>query len=63
MRRIWHEEVDGMLALGTAELDGYFYLNLIDGKAITSKLDENTCQKTFDCSVKDLIKYLRDLGY
>lgn len=63
MRRIVIDENDGMLILRTFEYDGYIYLRLEDGKAITSLLDDNTCQKTFGCSAGELKKYIKDYGY
>ncbi len=63
MRDIIFEEQDGKLVLGTPELDGYIYLNYVNGKADTSRLDDNTCQKTFGCSANELRKFLRNKGY
>jgi hypothetical protein len=63
MRNIKTEEQDGMLVLRTPELDGYTYLRLEDGKADTSLLDDHTCRNTFDCSIDDLKKFIKEQGY
>ena len=63
MKRIIIEEQKDKLVLGTQEHDGYFYLNYQNGKADTSRLDENSCYKTFNCSSKELCEYLRRKGY
>ncbi len=63
MRDIIIEEQDGRLSLGTVELDGYINLPLIDGIADTSRLDDNTCQKTFACNTKELCKFIKENGY
>ena len=54
---------DEMLVLETPELDSYIYLPLENGKAITVRLDDNTCKKTFDCRSEELKKYIIDRGY
>lgn len=63
MRRIILSEQDEMLVLETPELDSYIYLPIEDGKALTFRLDDNTCQKAFECSAKELKKYIKDRGY
>ena len=63
MRNIKVEKTEEMLVLRTKELDGYIYLPLEDRKAKTTNLDDNTCQKTFDCSAKELRDFIKDLGY
>jgi len=50
MRRIKMSVQDEMLVLETPELDDYIYLPLENGKAVVSRLGDNTCKKTFDCS-------------
>lgn len=63
MRSIIIEEQEERLVLGTPELDGYIYLSYTNGKADTSRLDENSCQKIFACSIKELRDFLRKKGY
>lgn len=63
MREIGIEEERDRLVLRTVELDGYINLPLIDGKANTSRLDDNTCQKTFACSAEELRKFIQKKGY
>ena len=63
MRRIKLSIQDEMLVLETPELDGYIYLPLENGKAVVSRLDDNTCKKTFDCSSEELKRYIKDRGY
>lgn len=63
MRDIFIEDESDRLVLGTPELDGYINLPLLDKKADTSRLDDNTCQKTFACNAKELRKFIKDKGY
>ena len=63
MRRIKFTEQNEMLVLETPELDSYMYLPIENGKAITTRLDGNSCKKTFDCSVKELKEYIKEIGY
>lgn len=63
MREIGIEEERDRLVLCTVELDGCINLPLTDGKADTSRLDDNTCQKTFACSAKELRKFIQEKGY
>lgn len=63
MKNIVIENQGDRLILGTSELDGYICLSLADGKADTSRLDDNTCQKTFACSTKELCEFIKKEGY
>jgi len=63
MRQIKIKEENNMLVLSTLELDSYMYLNLYDGKADTSKLDDNSCSKSFQCKAFELRDFLNKQGY
>lgn len=63
MRKIVIEDEGDRLVLGTVELDGYINLPLNNNKADISRLDDNTCQKTFDCSANELCDYIQKKGY
>ena len=63
MRDINVQEEKGMLVLSTPELNGYTYLQMEEGKAITSFLDDKSCRDTFDCSANELKKYIKAKGY
>ncbi len=63
MRNIVFEEDRDRLILRTVELDGYVNLPITNNKADTSRLDNNTCHKTFDCSVEELRKLINQKGY
>lgn len=63
MRDIIIEEQEERLVLGTPELDGYIYLSYVNGKADTSGLEDNSCQKTFACSADELRKFIKLRGY
>ena len=63
MRDIIIKEQEGKLVLRTPELDGYMYLNYENGKADTSRLEDNSCQNTFACSAKELRQLLKEEGY
>ncbi len=63
MRDIVFEEERERLVLRTVELDGYINLPLTGGKSDTSRLDDNTCQKTFACSAKELREFISKKGY
>ena len=63
MRNIIFEELDERLVLRTPELDSYIYLRLEGKRADTSLLDDNTCQKAFACSAKELRKEINERGY
>ena len=63
MREIVIEEQSDRLVLHTVELDGYINLPLTDGKVDTSRLEDNSCQKTFACSAKELRELITCKGY
>ncbi len=63
MRKIIIEKQEDRLVLKTPELDSYLYLNYENKMADTSRLDENSCRKTFDCTPSELRKFLEDEGY
>lgn len=63
MKEIQFQENEGMLILSTPECDSCLYLSIEDKKAVTSNLDDNSCQKSFGCNAKELKEYINSKGY
>ena len=63
MKEILLEELGDRLSIGTTDLGGYINLPLKGRIAETSRLDNNTCQKTFECSANELRNIIHEKGY